>query len=72
MPAHSPCPLASLFLSLRRYNPTSNRWLPGPSLTRKRFALGGAALDGALYAVGGYDGVTDLDCAERLDPRTDR
>ncbi len=34
-----------------RYDPTSNRWLPGPPLQRKRFALGGAAMDGAIYAV---------------------
>jgi hypothetical protein len=56
----------------RRYDPQSNRWLPGPPLTRKRFALGGAELGGALYAVGGYDGDAYLACAERLDPRTDR
>lgn len=56
----------------RRYDPQSNRWLPGPPLSRKRFALGGAALDGVMYAVGGYDGVSYLDCAERLDPRSDR
>ncbi|KAL4434243.1 hypothetical protein ABPG75_000684 [Micractinium tetrahymenae] len=53
------------------YDPQSNRWLPGPSLQRKRFALGGAALVGAIYAVGGFDGTSYLACAERLDPRTD-
>lgn len=55
-----------------RYDPQSNRWLPGPPLHLKRFALGGASLGGALYAVGGYDGQSYLDCAERLDPRTDQ
>lgn len=55
-----------------RYDRQSNRWLPGPSLHRKRFALGGALLDGAIYAVGGFDGCSYLACVERLDPRTDR
>ncbi|KAL4424907.1 hypothetical protein ABPG77_009636 [Micractinium sp. CCAP 211/92] len=54
------------------YDPQSNRWLPGPSLHCKRFALGGASLDGAIYAVGGFDGGSYLACVERLDPRTDR
>ena len=62
----------TLFPPACRYDPASNRWLPGPSLQRKRFALGGASLGGALYAVGGYDGTHYLACAERLDPRTDR
>ena len=55
-----------------RYDPQSNRWLPGPPMQHKRFALGGAALEGALYAVGGHDGAAYLDTVERLDPRTDR
>lgn len=67
---HSSPPPASA--PLCRYDPQSNRWLPGPSLQRKRFALGGAALGGAVYAVGGFDGASYLTCAERLDPRTDR
>ena len=65
-PAAPCCPLRC------RYDPQSNRWLPGPPLQKKRFALGGASLGGALYAVGGFDGSSYLQCAERLDPRTDR
>ena len=44
-------PAPSTPAQLCRYDPTSNRWLPGPPLQRKRFALGGAAMDGAIYAV---------------------
>ena len=52
-----------------RYDEGQGRWLAGPPLTSKRFALGGAALGGALYAVGGFDGEGYLHSAERLDPR---
>ncbi|KAK3029499.1 hypothetical protein RJ639_037520, partial [Escallonia herrerae] len=36
---------------------------------RSRFALASAELNGALYAVGGYDGSDYLKSAERFDPR---
>ena len=68
----APSPAACPPSFICRYDPQSNRWLPGPPLQHKRFALGGAALDGALYAVGGHDGTSYLDSVERLDPRTDR
>ncbi|KAF6174107.1 hypothetical protein GIB67_020289 [Kingdonia uniflora] len=35
----------------------------------QRFALGVAELNGALYAVGGFDGNNYLESAERIDPR---
>ncbi len=55
-----------------RYDPGNDRWFIGPALSSRRFALGGAAIDSALYAVGGYDGETYLNTVERLDPREGR
>ena len=44
-------------------------WLPGPTMVHKRFTTASAAMGGALYAVGGYDGEHYLRSVERLDPR---
>lgn len=55
-----------------RYDAAQDRWFIGPALTSRRFALGGATLDSAIYAVGGYNGDSYLTTLERLDPREGR
>jgi hypothetical protein len=57
---------------VHRYDPHHNRWHMGPPLSVRRFALAGAALNNAVYAVGGFDGAAYMASAERLDPREGR
>ena len=38
------------------YDPESNTWSPGPSMTTCRANVGAAVVDGKLYAVGGFSG----------------
>ena len=46
--------------------------MAGPQMTTRRFAVSGSALNGILYAVGGYDGTEYLSTVARLDPREGR
>ncbi|KAM0061312.1 putative DCD domain-containing protein NRP [Helianthus debilis subsp. tardiflorus] len=70
------------FDTVESYNPAADQWTTCPPLNKKNvnlagamvndkiYALGGAAeLNGALYAVGGFDGTYYLWTAERFDPR---
>ncbi|RZI95011.1 MAG: hypothetical protein EOP39_29955, partial [Rubrivivax sp.] len=41
--------------SLQVYDPVSNSWALGPSLPSGRFASAGAALNGKLYVLGGWN-----------------
>jgi hypothetical protein len=52
------------------YSPEVDAWAYGPKMHDRRFTTGAAALGGALYAAGGFDGVQYLATCERLDPRT--
>jgi influenza virus NS1A-binding protein len=38
------------------YDPDTNSWSPGPSMTTCRANVGVAVVDGKLYAVGGFSG----------------
>lgn len=38
------------------YDPDTNSWTPGPSMTTCRANVGAAVVDGKLYAVGGFSG----------------
>ena len=41
-------------------------------MTTPRFQLGAATSAGSLYALAGFDGLTDLASVERWDPRESR
>lgn len=38
------------------YDPETNTWMPGPSMTTCRANVGVAVVNGRLYAVGGFSG----------------
>ena len=59
------------FATTERYDAASDAWVRLAPLNIKRFGVGGAALGGALYATGGYDGDAKvyMASAERFDPR---
>ena len=54
------------------FTPDLNAWHNGPSMHEQRFTTSGAALNGALYVTGGFDGSAYLSTAESLDPRAGR
>ena len=56
--------------AVERYDPSTNTWEAVAAMSTKRANLGAVALDGKLYAVGGFDGETHLDSVERYDPST--
>jgi N-acetylneuraminic acid mutarotase len=55
--------------STERYDAARDAWIELAPLSCGRFAIGGAALGGALYAAGGFDGTSYLETVERFDPR---
>ena len=59
------------FATTERYDAACDAWVQLAPLNCKRFGVGGAALGGALYAAGGFDGDAKLymASAERFDPR---
>jgi N-acetylneuraminic acid mutarotase len=61
-------PLATLYI----YDPMSNAWTEGPPMPSPRGALAAVALDGKLYAIGGYDGNGNTGAVEVYDPATQR
>ena len=52
------------FLS-RRYDPHTNKWTEVAPMAKRRAGVGLAALNGFLYAVGGFDDASPLDTVER-------
>ena len=52
------------------YSPEVDAWAYGPKMHDRRFTTGAAALGGAIYMAGGFDGAQYLATCERLDPRT--
>ena len=48
--------------SVERYDPFYDEWLNVASLTVPRNRLGVGVVDGAVYAVGGSDGMILFDC----------
>lgn len=57
--------------TLERYDPAADRWESLPLMPTPRSRLAAAALDGKVYAVGGYDG-EDKAIVEIFDPATNR
>ena len=51
------------------YAPELDAWAWGPKMHDRRFTTAAAALGGAIYALGGVDGVQYLASCEMLDPR---
>lgn len=56
---------------VEKYNTQLNSWLQVASMGTRRSCLGVVACNGLIYAVGGYDGASCLNSAERYDPLTD-
>lgn len=58
--------------SMERYNPEQDEWEDMPPMHRSRGAASVTALNGCLYAVGGYDSGQWLCEVERFDPSTNQ
>lgn len=58
--------------SMERYHPDRDEWEDMPPMHRCRGAASVTALDGCLYAVGGYDSGQWLYEVERFDPHTNQ
>src|SRR6266487_1011218 len=56
--------------TVEAYDPRTNTWTTKASMPTPRYSLGVAAIDGILYAVGGYKSNGDLATLEAYDPRT--
>ena len=59
-------------LSVECYDIRTKQWKYVASMAHARRYVAAAALDGLLYAVGGYDGFAVLDSVEVYDPRLDQ
>ena len=51
------------------YDPQTDGWQPLAKMSTARYGLGLAAVDGKIYAIGGYDGGSVLDSVEAYDPQ---
>ena len=49
-----------------RYDPHTNKWMEVAPMAKRRAGVGLAALNGYLYAVGGFDDASPLETIERL------
>lgn len=49
-----------------RYDPHINKWMEVAPMAKRRAGVGLAALNGYLYAVGGFDDASPLETVERL------
>lgn len=65
-------PDGSASKSLWRYDPVFDQWQEMASMNVARSELGLTVLDGFLYAVGGWEGVSRLSSVERYDPNTNK
>lgn len=54
------------------YDTSTKQWKYVASMNHPRRYVAAAALDGLLYAVGGYDGFSVLDSVEVYDPKLDQ
>lgn len=50
---------------LCRYDPHINKWTEVAPMAKRRAGVGVVALNGYLYAVGGFDDASPLDTVER-------
>ena len=48
-----------------RYDPHVNKWTEVAPMSKRRAGVGVVALNGYLYAVGGFDDASPLDTVER-------
>ncbi|XP_071824910.1 kelch-like protein 18 [Apostichopus japonicus] len=55
-------------MSVELYDPATNTWKEMKSMTTPRSRVGVTVLNGKLYAVGGYDGISRLNTVEVFDP----
>lgn len=65
-------PDGSVSQSAWRYDPALNSWCELAPMEAARSELALAALDGYVYAVGGWEGVSRLSCVERYDADQNR
>uniref|UniRef100_A0A1J3IIT5 Kelch-like protein 5 n=2 Tax=Noccaea caerulescens TaxID=107243 RepID=A0A1J3IIT5_NOCCA len=56
------------FDTAESYNETDGRWSLCPPLTERKGSLGGASLDGKIFAIGGGNGIVSFSDVEMLDP----
>ena len=56
--------------SVEMYDPASNQWTSLHGLTVPRRGLGGAVIQGTLYAAGGHDGTHYLNSVEKYSSYT--
>lgn len=52
-----------------RYDPHINKWTEVAPMAKRRAGVGVVALNGYLYAVGGFDDASPLDTVERYNLR---
>ena len=55
--------------SIEIYDPQTNQWTYGPSMSARRKGLRAIVHKGKIYAMGGYDGQDQLSSVECLDPQ---
>lgn len=64
----TPCPGVACG-TVEAYDPATNTWIARASMpTSRTFLAAVAATDGKVYAIGGYDGGSDLSTVEAYDP----
>lgn len=56
---------AEVISHLSRYDPHVNKWTEVAPMAKRRAGVGVVALNGYLYAVGGFDDASPLDTVER-------
>lgn len=58
--------------TVEAYDPATDRWTTKAPMPTPRYALGVAAVDGVIYAIGGEHGFDVVRTVEAYDPATDR
>lgn len=65
-------PMLFQIYSVECYDTSTKQWKYVASMSHPRRYVAAAALNGLLYAVGGYDGFSVLDSVEAYDPKLDQ
>jgi len=58
------------YSKVEAYNPTNNTWTSKADMPTGRFLLGAVAVNGIIYAIGGYNATSTLATVEAFDPAT--
>ena len=66
---HQQLNTAATSSSVEVYNPQTDGWQALAKMTTKRCELGLAAIDGKIYAIGGWSGGSTVDSVEAYDPQ---